>query len=292
MSERRSLIMFNEKDDGVFAHGYYPVDTESPRMRSLKKDLIFQSSETLRGYHMPLDRPIEGNPLKVFGKKTVRKLGRGTFEETARELRNGNEEMGRMSSMAAAYFENGSGEFDEMIEKIREQLAEIEERMERAQRTIMTDDTADESFDVDLTELEKEAEEEADYFGMEESWGEDFQDDILEKELPVFDEDDFKDAISILNKKYAIPFYRDAGKGTGGFYRRAVRKMNDFYIKPVVDDQTYYNATNTRAMNDIAEYIEMDKSLDRDRIEKLLFQVEMLNKRACKLEEKLKERKA
>lgn len=76
-----------------------------------------------------------------------------------------------------------------------------------------------------------------------------------------FDEDRLTSFVNVLNGNYITPLDRPLGMGKKTFFKRVMRKLIRFYLKPVVDDQNAFNATTVNAINQLYTFAEEQQQL-------------------------------
>ncbi|MBQ9827771.1 MAG: hypothetical protein IJM62_03720 [Lachnospiraceae bacterium] len=286
MKMGKSLIMFNTDEKDTFSHEYYPVAEISEPVKERMEELEEYYTQAAGGKDLPLDRPLTGNFFNRFVKRTVRKLTRGTFTEYVEDAREDNGLRAALAFNAGSYLQKGSGLYDDTFLRLSDKIGSITERIDRAGRLL--NGTGDVKMALDNERnIISEAVEEVEKAGLAE-FREISPDEDGEKFL--FDDKQFDSDLRTLNLKYELKPDKYAETEKRGFFKKLIRKLTGFYVDPVVEDQTFYNAVNTRTMNSISDYIHMDMSYDRERINRLEYQVKMLEQRACELEEKIYER--
>lgn len=285
MKMGKSLIMYNTDEQDTFSHVYYPVSTVSEPVKERIAELDEYYAQADAGGHMALDRPLTGNPLSVLVKRVVRKLTRGTFAEYVEDAREDNALRAALAYSAGNYLQKGSGLYEADFERLSGKVEEITARIDRA--AAILNNTGDRKVGSEnVHDILKDAEREVERAGLSE-----FSEIKPEEDAEdfVFDEKQFDRDLRTLNLKYELKTDKNAETEKQGFWKRFIKKLTKFYIDPVVEDQTFYNAVNTRTMNSISDYIHMDMSYDREKINRLEYQVRMLEARACELEEKIYE---
>ena len=135
------------------------------------------------------------------------------------------------------------------------------------------------------------------------------RDDIAEKELTnnllsftdimvdtndlsvnKFDKMIFDEELYSLNHAWDVQAYRAiVGNGTlkskvGVFFKKVIRKLTKFYIEPIADDQSAFNALNVKLFNLLECYISENKA-NSDLIEKLIEEQKLLKEEIALLKQ-------
>lgn len=102
-----------------------------------------------------------------------------------------------------------------------------------------------------------------------------------------FDQNGFTDGLDTMNATWSILGYRDLGPTAGikskitVFIKKVIRKLTTFYVQPIVEDQSRYNANVTRSMNYLNCYIQEKEQENKE----LKEQIKKLEERLLALEQ-------
>ncbi len=133
---------------------------------------------------------------------------------------------------------------------------------------------------VDIEKIMKEIREEIKEKGLDKEIlsFETSRPDKCGKVYECFDNDFFEDNVENMNHACLLsPNKPLEGNPIAVLIKKTVRKFTRFYIAPILNDQTQFNVSTTKAVNSIKYYIQEEKR-DKQRIEELIKRVEALEK--------------
>ncbi|MBQ8824892.1 MAG: hypothetical protein IJZ64_06655 [Ruminococcus sp.] len=118
-----------------------------------------------------------------------------------------------------------------------------------------------------------------------------------ENSADAYDPDTLRGNVQYVSSQYQLNAYRPlSGNPVKVFFQKVIRKLVKFYIEPIAQDQTYFNANSAQALQELELYIidsqskstaDLSKQIDdlklqqknnRIQIESMQKQIEILQK--------------